>query len=117
MLFVVVILAAGFLLWWLLPDTWRIKYAMRYMVDLGNITIESKPHDCDWDSAPLGSKHCHYEMIDVAMNAKGQIVDGSHVKVSTDHNQISIDDGETWHDAAADLTSSKVHVGWRRVED
>jgi hypothetical protein len=50
---------------------WRIKYALRYEVNLDDVTFERKPFDCDWDASPIGSKHCHYERIDVAMNSKG----------------------------------------------
>ena len=26
-----------------------------------HITIEDKPHDCDWGRSPLGDKECHFE--------------------------------------------------------
>jgi len=95
---------------------WRIKYALRYEVNLDNVTFERKPFDCDWDAAPIGSKHCHYERIDVAMNSKGEIVDGSHVTLNAEKSRISLDDGHTWYDAPADLGVRKVRVGWNRVE-
>src|SRR5579864_8220552 len=113
----VVAAIVGFVLWWLMPSTWKFKYAIQYMTDSDSVTVENKPYDCDWDTAPLGAKHCHYEAIDVAVNARGEIVDGSHVKLSPNREQISIDDGQTWHDAPANLTISKVHVGWDKVMD
>ena len=74
---------------------WRIKYALRYQVNLDNVTFERKPFDCDWDASPIGSKHCDYERIDVAMNSKGQIVAGSHVTLNAEKSRISLDDGHT----------------------
>jgi|ERR1700731_905017 hypothetical protein len=29
----------------------------------GDITVEPKPHDCDYQTAPLGKKWCHYTGI------------------------------------------------------
>ena len=95
---------------------WRIKYALRYKVNLDNVTFERRPFDCDWDASPIGSKHCHYERTDVAMNSKGQIVDGSHVTLNAEKSRISLDDGRTWYDAPADLGVRKVRVGWNRLE-
>ena len=83
---------------------------------MDDVTFERRPFDCDWDASPIASKHCHYERIDVAMNSKGQIVDGSHVTLNAEKSRISLDDGRTWYDAPADLGVSKVRIGWNRVE-
>ena len=72
---------------WLLPDDWPIKYAMQENVNRDNISIDKKPHDCDWDSSPLGDKHCHYK------------------------SQMTFYDGK-YGDANKKLT-----VSWQRVED
>jgi hypothetical protein len=37
------------------------KLADEYQISKDKIVIESKPHGCDFDDAPLGAKHCHYE--------------------------------------------------------
>ena len=92
---------------------WRVKYALRYRINLENVMFDRKPFDCDWDASPTGSKPCHYERIDVAMNSKGEIVDGSHVTLNAEKSRISLDDGHTWYDAPADLGVRKVRVGWK----
>jgi hypothetical protein len=40
-------------------------------VNIENVTVAPKPHDCEWDSAPLGSKHCHYDSHEMRFDAKG----------------------------------------------
>ena len=40
------------------PQRW---YAMQNDVPSERVYIQRKPHDCEWMSAPLGDKHCHYE--------------------------------------------------------
>lgn len=47
---------------WLFPQS-TFGYAMRYELPDNKVVIERQPHDCEWDSAPIGSKHCHYEKI------------------------------------------------------
>jgi hypothetical protein len=97
-LFGVVVLA--FVVWWLLPADWRIKYASEYMLDPEQVAIEHKPHDCDWDSAPLGNKHCHYEEFVTVFNRDGKIIETSFGK--TDPEPL-------------DQTAAKAHVEWRRI--
>jgi hypothetical protein len=48
------------------PQEW---YASKYSVPSRSVYIEPKPHDCEWDAAPIGNKYCHYkksEMYDSA---------------------------------------------------
>jgi hypothetical protein len=89
------------------------------MVDTDHVEIEHKPYNCDWDSAPIGSKHCHYEEIVVVVNAQNQVVDGTGIRQSLDNAAISFDDGKTWqgNPARSDTVAAKVHVGWQRAED
>jgi hypothetical protein len=44
---------------WLTPEVDRL--AEQYSVSKDKIIVEPKPHGCDFDDAPLGNKHCHYE--------------------------------------------------------
>lgn len=37
------------------------KLAEKYNISVDRVIIEMKPHGCDFDDAPLGNKHCHYE--------------------------------------------------------
>jgi hypothetical protein len=91
----------GFAAWWLLPDNYRIKYAAEYMLDPDQVVIEREPHNCDWDSAPLGNKHCHYEAIVTTLNSAGAVVES----------------GGKQNTAVGDQNVAKVHVDWERVED
>lgn len=36
-------------------------YAHKYNTDQRHVIIDREPHDCDFDSAPLGNKNCHYD--------------------------------------------------------
>lgn len=94
------ILVLALVVWWLLPIDWRIKYASEYMLDPEQVDIERKPHDCDWDSAPLGNKHCHYEEFVTVYNQDDKIIETSFGKVDP---------------GPLDQTPRKVHVEWRRI--
>jgi len=87
--------------WCLLPGDWRIKYAAEYWIDIEQITIEHKPHNCDWDSAPIGSKHCHYDAIVTVYNQYGHVIEGpGRDKTNPPNDQ-----------------NEKIHVEWERVEE
>ena len=50
--------------YWAMPEKQRL--AEEYKVSQDKVFIEPKPHGCDFDDAPLGNKHCHYEkQVDV----------------------------------------------------
>jgi|ERR1700728_1229616 hypothetical protein len=88
--------------WWLLPADWRIKYAAEYMVDTDKVVVGHKPYNCDWDSAPIGSKHCHYEAVVTVYNEYGHIIEGQGLDKAN---------------PPLDRDADKVHVDWERVED
>src|SRR5262249_16234661 len=50
---------------WLWPylsfDFGKSWIAFRYRVPLERIVFSEEPHDCEYDTAPIGNKHCHYE--------------------------------------------------------
>lgn len=60
------VLTVGYLAWdyWLKPENERL--ADKYGVAKEMVYIAPKPHGCDFDDAPLGNKHCHYERIESA---------------------------------------------------
>jgi hypothetical protein len=64
---------------------WR--YAVQYSIDASKVQINSQPHDCDFLTAPLGEKNCHYERsvstVRWATSTLGQPI-------------ISLDEGKTW---------------------
>jgi hypothetical protein len=36
--------------------------ARQFHVDAGVVTVEYKPHDCEYEAAPIGKKYCGYIM-------------------------------------------------------
>jgi hypothetical protein len=53
-----------------MPEKDRLE--LQYHVSQDNIVIEPKPHGCDFDDAPLGNKHCHFEKhVDVERACPG----------------------------------------------
>jgi hypothetical protein len=71
----------------LTPEKERL--ADQYHVSQDAVVVEPKPHGCDFDDAPLGNKHCHFEKV-----------------VTTEKACPS---------PSCRVTS--VYVGWRRVEE
>ncbi len=64
---VVVVLGATL---WLRPEKERL--AREYDVSQDQVFVEPKPHGCDYDDAPLGNKHCHFErVVDTAKHCVG----------------------------------------------
>jgi hypothetical protein len=39
----------------------QTKLSNEYNAPEDHVFVQPKPHGCDFDDAPLGSKHCHYE--------------------------------------------------------
>jgi hypothetical protein len=52
---------SALVIFWFTPENQRL--ANRYQVPEYQVWAEPKPHDCDFFSAPLGSKHCRYEKV------------------------------------------------------
>ncbi|SPF46053.1 hypothetical protein SBA1_630002 [Candidatus Sulfotelmatobacter kueseliae] len=56
----VVLAVIGAVVWfWLLPNKYR--YSIEYDVATEKVYVQEKPHDCEWEKAPLGNKYCHFE--------------------------------------------------------
>jgi hypothetical protein len=102
---------------WLLPGDWRTKYAIEYLVNEDQVNVERKPHDCEWDSAPLGNKHCHYEALVAVYNSDGKVIDGTDAEVDPSGTEISYDHKKTWQVRPADQKATKVTVVWQRADD
>ena len=45
---------------WLAPES-RFGYAQKYGIRESNVYVQTKPHGCDFEDAPLGNKHCHFK--------------------------------------------------------
>jgi hypothetical protein len=57
-------------------DPVKSWYALTNKVPVERVVMEKKPHDCEFATAPLGSKHCHYDakafVIPATENADGR---------------------------------------------
>ena len=106
------------LVWSWLDSAWhsRLRYSAQYDVPAAKITVEDKPHDCNFFAAPLGSKYCHHE----------RAVQAVYWATSTTGTPIvSYDDGKTWStftpDAGVNVpqykTLESVYIGWEKKPD
>jgi hypothetical protein len=39
------------------------RLAKQYNVSAAKVVVVPEPHGCDFEDAPLGNKHCHYEKV------------------------------------------------------
>ena len=84
-----VVIVVAVIAWAWLPDnvitkTWQ---AISNHTSYGRVQIADRPHDCDFLTAPLGSKNCHYKKaISKVMWATSRT--GYPIK--------SLDEGKTW---------------------
>jgi hypothetical protein len=110
---VVVLIGIGVASWYYWPDAWtwnNLWYSIQYGVRIDQVTIDKKPHDCDWNTAPLGSKNCHYE------EKATKIIAGIGAK--TGKLIVSFDDGKTWQlDDPSNPSKSHVTIRWQKVEE
>jgi hypothetical protein len=60
------------------------------------------PHNCDFLTAPLGSKHCHYERVVTTIRIR--------------RDQMSEDEGKTWGPVTPGAKRT-VYVSWNKVDD
>lgn len=57
---------------WLFPES-KFGYTMEYNLADDKVIIESKPYDCEWDTAPLRAKHCPYEKTVQTQTQNGKV--------------------------------------------
>ena len=108
-LLVVLVEGGGFVAVWLAPESpWA--YQWRYSSEDGMrgavVTVDARPHNCEFMAAPLGSKNCHYKPNVATIR----------VRTSTAGRTVSFDEGRTWT-LDEGSTQPAVWVTWERVED
>lgn len=100
-------------------DVWysRWAYELYYGLDSNHLSIDKKPHDCDFWKAPIGAKECHYKRIvstvEIGKGAK------------TNRPMMSFDGGKTWSyftpdpgtTVAQGPTVTSASITWEKVED
>jgi hypothetical protein len=99
----------GYVSVWLCPDrAWAYKWRYSWDSELSDATIViiSVPHDCEFLTAPIGSKHCHYEKAMTTIR----------IKSGVSGRFASHDEGKTWRQADPILNEA-VYVSWGKIED
>jgi hypothetical protein len=57
------------------PQQW---YAMQNNIPVDRVSVQPKPHDCEFIKAPLGDKNCHFDRVVTRLQDK----DGPYLIVS-----------------------------------
>ncbi len=85
-------------------------YALAYDTDESRVSVEPKPHNCDFLYAPIGDKGCHYERV-VSVTRYGS-------DVRTGQPIVSYDGGKTWAALPKNQRPrlTEVSVSWHRIE-
>lgn len=119
--------AVGAIIWLILPDSWtdKIKYSAEYSVEMSQVERHDPPTDCDFMTAPLGRKNCHYKKTVAGYNSQGLQVAGDDApRYSNDTNTqrptVSFDNGKTWDWLPEEIKTvnpkvRKVAVDWVKV--
>jgi hypothetical protein len=108
--------------------------AQIYHVEPSIVHVDYKPHDCEFDAAPLGKKYCHYEqhvaatVEDFCLAAKDptrtpnrpyisgdKLFDSSIASYYRGDNGQSREDWYCEHNVGVKIVS--VQVGWDKVRD
>ncbi len=107
----------SFLLWgttglavWLWPDSkWLNELWYSFDRDLKDATVimNPQPHDCEFLTAPLGSKHCYYKKNVATVRIR---TNGSGLR------EVSTDEGITWKNAGASDRATII-IWWERVQE
>ena len=97
----------GALVWFLWLDDSKLRYEIQHQAE---VTIDDKPHDCEFFTAPLGRKNCSYQKkISIVLYSRGA-GDGSPI--------ISYDEGETWRfNYGGPTEGARVNIHWVRTDD
>lgn len=71
----VVVAAIGFGVYYFIfmPD--KDYLSSKYKVSAERVNAAPKPHGCDFEDAPLGNKHCHYDKHVYVFDQKGKVIE------------------------------------------
>lgn len=100
--------AGGYAAEWMFPESeWATKWRYSLDSDLNNAdyVIEKHRHDCEFLSAPMGDKHCHYD----------KVVNIIRVRNGSSGREASYD-GNSWSPAEPGSRTT-VYVSWNKVEE
>jgi hypothetical protein len=102
--------AGGYVAVWLWPgstlaNNWR--YSLEDDLNGATIVVDPMPHNCEFLTAPIGAKHCHYDRRVLTIR----------IRTSTSVGRLaSYDDGKTWQKADPSLKRA-VFVSWEKIAD
>lgn len=86
-----------------------IRYQLQYEVDADKVLITKKPKDCEFLTAPLGSKNCDYEK-EVSIWTYGRDEASGRSTISYDGSKWEWNDG-------GPQSGKQVNVWWKKVEN
>jgi len=101
--------AGGYVADWMFPQSsWATKWRYSLADDLKDAVyvIERQPHDCEFLSAPLGAKHCHYD----------KVVATVRVRTGQSGREVSYDEGKSWSPVVPSARAA-VYVSWSKVQE
>jgi hypothetical protein len=101
-IFLLFLVAGGFLAFSNYGWTNSLWYSVQYGVGFGDVQTDAKPDDCDFIHAPLGAKGCSYKAHVKVYNADDVLVAGENAPMyGSDTNTAkpiySYDGGKTWY--------------------
>jgi|SRR5215831_5370906 len=102
-------MAAGYVANWLFPESERAtrwRYGLEKGLEDANYDFSKRPHDCEFLTAPLGDKHCHYD----------RHVQTIRIRETSSGRWGSVDEGKSWSRAESS-DKPLVYVSWTRVEE
>lgn len=81
-------MGGGILVVWLGWTTFtstKVKLESQYGLTDGHVQVMKQPKDCEFVTAPLGEKNCHYEKRIALLNSKGELIGGDEVMPDGKH--------------------------------
>ena len=97
----------GAIAWFAWLDDSKIRYKIQYDAE---VTVDDKPRDCEFLTAPLGRKNCSYQKEVSIVRYSQDTQEGGPI--------ISYDEGETWQwNPGGPTAGRQVHVYWVRTND
>jgi hypothetical protein len=102
-----------------LAPTYKVGYFLKYSTLVGfsgewnvatwdQVFVDHRPHDCEWGTAPIGSKHCHYnaviQTVRTFVDDKGRLM-------------VSYDEGKSSQVASSTREEPAVYVSWAKVTE
>jgi hypothetical protein len=95
---------------WLFPASeWATKWRYTFETDLwdASVVIDKQPHDCEFLTAPIGKKNCHYERLVTTVRVR-RLANGVCL--------VSYDEARTWTEAKLSARPV-VYVSWNKIDE